>query len=44
VMTYLRCTIGRWNIDLNSDEGQEAFPSTNDEGLRVFRSQPRFIH
>jgi hypothetical protein len=42
-MTYLRCTIGRWNIDLNSDEGQETLRSINDEGLRVFRSQPRFI-
>ena len=42
-MTYLRCTIGRWNIDLSSDEGQEAFRLINDEGLRVFRSQPGFI-
>jgi hypothetical protein len=42
-MTYLRCTIGRWNIDLRSDEGQEAFRLINDEGLRVFRSQPGFI-
>src|SRR5918995_272316 len=42
-MTYLRCTIGRWNIDLNSDEGQETFRSINDVGLRVFRSQPGFI-
>jgi hypothetical protein len=42
-MTYLRCTIGRWNIDLNSDEGQETLRSINDEGLRVFRSQPGFI-
>jgi len=42
-MTYLRCTIGRWNIDLNSNEGREAFRLINDEGLRVFRSQPGFI-
>jgi hypothetical protein len=42
-MTYLRCTIGRWNIDLSSDEGQETFRLINDEGLRVFRSQPGFI-
>ena len=42
-MTYLRCTIGRWNIDLNSDEGREAFRLINDEGLRVFRSQPGFV-
>src|SRR5215210_549375 len=43
VMTYLRCTIGRWNTDLSSDEGQEAFRLINDEGLRVFRSQPGFV-
>jgi hypothetical protein len=42
-MTYLRCTIGRWNIDLSSDEGQESFRLINDEGLRIFRSQPGFI-
>ena len=42
-MTYLRCTIGRWNTDLSSDEGQEAFRLISDEGLRVFRSQPGFI-
>jgi hypothetical protein len=43
VVTYLRCTIGRWNIDLSSDEAQEAFRLINGEGLRVFRSQPGFI-
>jgi len=43
VVTYLRCTIGRWNIGLSSDEGREAFRLINDEGLRVFRSQPGFI-
>ena len=42
-MTYLRCTIGRWNVDLSSDEAREAFRLINDEGLRVFRSQPGFI-
>ena len=42
-MTYLRCTIGRWNIELHSDEGQEAFRLIEDEGLRVFREQPGFI-
>jgi len=34
-MTYLRCTIGRWNIDLNSVEGQEVFRLVSDEGLQV---------
>ena len=42
-MTYLRCTIGRWNVDLSSEEAREAFRLINDEGLRVFRSQPGFI-
>jgi hypothetical protein len=43
MVTYLRCTIGRWDIDLSSEEGREAFHLINDEGLRVFRSQPGFI-
>lgn len=42
-MTYLRCTIGRWDIDLNSEEGREAFRFIYDDGLRVFRNQPGFI-
>jgi hypothetical protein len=43
VMTYLRCTIGRWNIDLSSKKDQETFRLIKDEGLRVFRSQPGLI-
>ena len=42
-MTYLRCTIGRWDIDLGSEEGREAFRLIDEEGLRVFRDQPGFI-
>ena len=42
-MTYLRCTIGRKNIDLDSEEGREAFGLIDQEGLRVFRNQPGFI-
>ena len=42
-MTYLRCTIGRWNIDLGSDEARESLRLIHDEGLRVFRNQPGFI-
>ena len=42
-MTYLRCTIGRWNINLDSEEGREAFRLIDTEGVRVFRSQPGFI-
>jgi antibiotic biosynthesis monooxygenase len=43
VVTYLRCTIGRWNVDLGSEEAQKAFSLINDKGLRAFRSQPGFI-
>jgi hypothetical protein len=43
VVTYLRCTIGRWNIDLNSEEGREAFRLREEEGLRVFREQSGFV-
>jgi quinol monooxygenase YgiN len=42
-VTYLRCTIGRWTIDLNSQEGREAFRQIDTEGVRVFRQQPGFI-
>lgn len=42
-MTYLRCTIGRWDIDLNTEEGREAFSRIDDEGIKVFRNQPGFI-
>jgi Antibiotic biosynthesis monooxygenase len=42
-MTYLRCTVGRWKIDLTSDEGREAFRLIEEEGLRVFHAQPGFI-
>ena len=41
--TYLRCTIGKWQVDLDSEEAQEAFRLISDEGLRAFRSQPAFI-
>ena len=42
-MTYLRCTIGRWKIDLSSDEAREAFRLIDEEGVRVFRTQPGFV-
>ena len=42
-MTYLRCTIGRWKIDLSSDEAKEAFRLIDEEGVRVFRTQPGFV-
>ena len=42
-VTYLRCTIGRWTIDLDSEEGREAFRLIDEEGVRVFRNQPGFV-
>ena len=42
-VTYLRCTIGRWTIDLDSEEGREAFRLIDEEGVRVFRAQPGFL-
>ena len=42
-VTYLRCTIGRWTIDLHSEEGREAFRLIDTEGVRVFRNQPGFV-
>ena len=42
-VTYLRCTIGRWTIDLDSEEGREAFRLIDEEGVRVFRDQPGFV-
>jgi len=42
-VTYLRCTIGRWTIDLDSEEGREAFRLIDTEGVRVFRQQPGFV-
>jgi hypothetical protein len=40
---YLRCTIGRWTIDLDSEEGREAFRLIDTEGVRVFRQQPGLV-
>jgi quinol monooxygenase YgiN len=42
-MAYLRCTIGRWTIDLDSEEGREAFRLIDEEGVRIFRAQPGFL-
>ena len=41
--TYLRCTVGKWKVYLDSEEAQEAFRLISDEGLRAFKSQPAFI-
>jgi heme-degrading monooxygenase HmoA len=42
-MSYLRMTIGRWTIDLDTGEGAEAFRRIQEEGIAVFRRQPGFI-
>lgn len=42
-MSYLRTTIGRWNIDLFSSEAERIFEQTDTEGGAVFRSQPGFV-
>jgi hypothetical protein len=39
-MTYLRCTIGRWNIDLRSDTGQEAFRLISDKDFGPLGASP----
>jgi hypothetical protein len=42
-MTYLRMTIGRWRIDLDTPEGDEIFRKIQEDGIRVFLEQPGFI-
>ena len=42
-MSYLRMTIGRWNIDLDTPEGAEIFRRIDGEGVAVFRRQPGFV-
>jgi hypothetical protein len=42
-MTYMRVTVGKWRIDLDTPEGEEIFRKIQDDGIRVFREQPGFI-
>jgi hypothetical protein len=42
-MSYLRMTIGRWNLDLESSEAQEIFQRIQTEGVSIFRQQPGFV-
>ena len=42
-LTYIRCSIGNWRIDLYSPEAAAIFGRINDEGVRVFRDQSGFI-
>ena len=43
-MSYLRVTVGRWTIDLDSVEAGEVFQRIQEEGVTVFRKQPGFIY
>jgi hypothetical protein len=42
-MSYLRMTIARWNLDLDSPEAREIFQRIRTEGVAVFRQQPGFV-
>ena len=43
LLTYLRCSIGKWSIDLYSREAEEIFRRINVEGVAVFQKQSGFI-
>ena len=42
-MSYLRVSIARWRIDLDSAEARRIFQSIGSEGIAVFRAQPGFV-
>jgi hypothetical protein len=42
-LTYLRCSIGKWSINLFSVEAEEIFRKIQVEGVKVFREQSGFI-
>jgi hypothetical protein len=42
-MMYLRTTIGRWHVDLDSPAADGAFLRIEGEGLAVLRAQPGFV-
>jgi hypothetical protein len=42
-VTYLRCSIGKWSIDLCSPEAEAVFERINNEGVKVFQKQAGFI-
>ena len=42
-MTYLRCSIGKWSINLSSPEAEKVFERINNEGIKVFQKQAGFI-
>jgi hypothetical protein len=42
-MSYLRVSIARWNIDLDSAEARHIFHAIHTDGVAVFREQQGFI-
>ena len=40
---YLRVTIARWDIDLQSAEAERIFHQIDTDGIAVFRAQPGFV-
>ena len=42
-MGYLRTSIAKWTIDLDSEEATQIFRKIDTDGVRVFREQPGFI-
>ena len=40
---YLRVSVARWNIDLQSAEAERIFRQIQTEGVAVFRAQPGFV-
>jgi hypothetical protein len=43
VPRYLRVSIARWNIDLQSPEAERIFRQIHTDGVAVFRAQPGFV-
>ena len=42
-MGYLRTSVARWSIDLDSPEAARIFAEIHTRGVGVFREQPGFI-
>jgi len=42
-MGYLRTSIAKWSVDLDSPEAAKIFREIEIDGVRVFRAQPGFI-
>jgi heme-degrading monooxygenase HmoA len=40
---YLRVSVARWDVDLDSPEAEAIFRQIETEGVAVFRAQPGFV-